>query len=467
MKKYSLGITIFILLASCNLNAQNLAVAQRWIKAGNSLREAHQYEQSENYLSKGFKAVAQLNNRYWKAVAAEYLGLLYTSTDDMAAAKQYFNIALHIYKEQNLLLSLMALKSIMNDKDIATDNEAAWQYYGGIDIGSRGVKYSIIKVRRKGEHFSFVYLRDGSKNTQIIDFTPNALQETSDAVKDYLDTISRFNNGIQYENIFIAVSSGVKQEADKAAGRENALRTALSIKVPNYTKKIEFLDPCTEGDLTIKGVVPANYLYTSCMVDLGSGNTKGGYRIKNSKMAECFSIPWGTATLSKRLSRMPKENTQHFFADSVNNSIVTEVAKKPGLTNRRYAFFAGGICWSMCNYLYPSKIKEDFTEFTLQDVNTFLNTATANYETLIKPDLSSITNLNDLAEVQKQIERSRATFTQDDIIAGALLVKSILTEMQRTGVSDKHFIFSRYAYVGWISGYIVKKLDDDFKKVNE
>lgn len=308
--------------------AQDLGTAQRWIKAGNSLREAHQFEQSEIYLLKGLNATKRLYNKYWEAVASEYLGLLYNNTGDAKNANRYFTSALHLYQAQNLLLSISAIKGIMNDRDLITDN--TWQYYGGIDIGSKGVKYSIIKVRRKQGHFTFVYLKDASKNTQVIDFTPTSLLETALAVQAYLDTILKYNSSIKMENIFIAVSSGVKQEADKARGREEALRGVVARAVPNYTRKIEFLDPCTEGDLTIKGVLPADYLFTSSLIEIGSGNSKGGYRLKDSKVAECFSIPWGTTTLAKRISKVPKEEMEQFFTDSINRDIVTEVGKKTG-----------------------------------------------------------------------------------------------------------------------------------------
>lgn len=465
MKKCILISFLFVMSAISKLAAQDLGTAQRWIKAGNSLREAHQFEQSEIYLLKGEKATRRLNNKYWQAVASEYLGLLYNNTGDATAANRYFNTALQLYQAQNLMLSISAIKGIMNDRDLTTDN--AWQYYGGIDIGSRGVKYSIIKVRRKQGHFTFVYMKDASKNTQLIDFTPASLLETAIAVQAYLDTIQKFNSAIKLENIFIAVSSGVKQEADKVRGREEALRGVIARAVPAYTRKIEFLDPCTEGDLTIKGVLPADYLFTSSLIEIGSGNSKGGYRLKDSKTAECFSIPWGTTTLSKRISKLPKEDVEQFFTDSINRDIVTEVGKKTGLTDRKYAFFGGGIFWAICNYLYPEKIKDDFTEFTLKDVNKFLKLANTSFESLIEPDVSAITDGNELAEAEKQIARTHTTFSKDNLVAGTLLARGILSEMQRVGVSDKHFIFSRYAYVGWISGYIVKKVDDDFKNVKE
>ncbi len=338
-------------------------------------------------------------------------------------------------------------------------NPAPKKIYAGIEIGARGVKLSIITVQRKAHHYGFVFLKDGSKNTQVIDFTPKAIQETSDAVKAFFDTITNYNNGaIPLKNIFIAISSGVKQEAFKVKGRDDTLLAALKDAVPGYTKPIEFLDPCTEGDLTIKGIVPSQYLYNSALVDVGSGNTKGGFRMGGTEVAECFTIPWGTSTLSKRMSKMPKESMQQFFNDSINSAVVGEIASKPGLTNRKHNYLSGGIYWAICNYLYPAKIKQDYTMLTAKDIDKFLDAAINNYGVLIQPDLSGITDAKELAEAQKQIDRTHATFTQDNIIAATLLVKSIFNEFDKRGIKGKNYVFSRYAYIGWISGYIVKNI---------
>ncbi len=348
----------------------------------------------------------------------------------------------------------LAGKCIAQKQKNINDNIGA-----GIEVGSRGVKFSIIKVDKILHHFGFTYLKDGSLNTQVIEFTPDAIAQTAKAVKAYYDTILQYNNGaIARDKIFIAVSSGVKQEAIKKPGMEELLRVAIKNAVPKYTKPIEFLDPCTEGDLTIKGVVPTHYLYTSSLVDIGSGNTKGGFRLKNTKVAECFNIPWGTTTLTKRLSKLPKADAAQYFNDSINPFIVVEVIKKRGLTNSKHNYFSGGIYWAISNYLYPSKIIQDYTRLTPVDIDRFLEAARNNYDSLINPDLSSIKNEAQLAEAKKQIERTRTTFNQDNLIAGGLLVKSIFTEFEKWGIKDKHYVFPRFAYVGWISGYIVKKL---------
>lgn len=464
MKQIRNVIIVLSIFSWVTAAAQDLSTAQRFIKVGNSLREAHQYEQSETYLAKGLKIATTLKNVYWQAVAYENLALLLVDMEDISGAANYFRTALRLYESQKMNLSAKVIRDMMNDHNIQQDN--TWQLYGGIEVGSKGVKYSIIRVRRSQGRFSFVSVKNASKNTQIIDFTPDAISETATAVRSFLDTITNSKYKVAPENIFIAVSSGVKQEADKIAGAQekvtNALRTALSGK---YARDIKFLTPCEEGDLSIRGIIPGAYLYTSSLVDVGSGNTKGGYLNKGENTATCFSIPWGTSTLSKKLSKQNAQYTSKFFADSVKSHIVSEIARKPGLSNRKTGIFSGGIFWAMCNYLYPEKINDDFVEFTRKDVDRFFREATTNYNALINPDLSRIADDEVLSQAKKEISASQSTFTEENILAGSLLVKGIITEMDQTGFKGKKYHFARYGSVGWISGYIVQKLSADYNKV--
>jgi hypothetical protein len=468
MKYAKLTSICIMLFFSVAAMAQDLASAQRWIKVGNSLREAQQFEQAENWLNRGLQAVRTLQNKYWEAVACEDLGLLYVATEDNAKATLYLNKARQLYESQNMTLSAKVTQELMGNYNIT--NENTWQYYGGIDIGAKGVKFSIIKVRRKNGSYAFVSLKDGSKNVTTSDFTTVAIQETADAVRAFVDTIEAYKERIPLENVFIAVSSGVKQEADKAPGREASLRQAITGAIPHYGRNIEFLSPCVEGDLTIKGVVPARFLYASSLIDIGSGNTKGGFRERGSTTAQCFSVPWGTVSFTRKFSNRSKDEkagyARQYFNDSINDIIASQIGRNPELTNRRYAILTGGIVWAMCNYLHPDKAGEDFTEFTKQDVDRFLQMATTSYDSLINPDLSRISDEGVLAEAQKQITNTHATFNQDNLIAGAMILKGIVGQLGNAGTS-KVYSFARYGYIGWISGYIVNKVDDSYNRVND
>jgi tetratricopeptide (TPR) repeat protein len=464
MKKAIQFLAVIILFCAASLHAQDLSQGQRWIKIGNSLREVQQFDQAEIYLNKGLKVTRTFKNKYWEAVACEDLGLLYADTEEKVTAGRYFNSALEIFKSLNMELSIKVINDFMSAYNITQNN--VWQTYGGIDLGSKGVKFTIIRVKKNAGAFTFKSVKDASKNTQIIDFTPEAINETVKAVKAYVDTL--INNNISMDNIFVAVSSGVKQEADKVPGRQEQLTNALIAGVPEYTKKIEFMTACDEGDLTIKGVVPPKVLYRSSLIDIGSGNTKGGYRERDQANATCINIPWGTVTFTKKFAGKNNKLSyaEQFFADSINSVITRQVQNNGDLTNRVYSYFTGGIVWAMCNYMHAESIKADFTEFTKADVDKFLELAKNDYEQLINPDLTRINDEAFLKEAKKQIGNSKSTFTQDNIIAGAMLLQGIVNEMDSTGAKKK-FVFVRFGSVGWISGYIVKRIDAGYAKIAE
>ena len=108
MKKYFLFLFIG-LLAICNLQAQDyyrkINNALRYIKVGNTLRAAQQYDLSEKYLRQGLQIITEQGDKYWEAAAYENLGLLFKDQDKAEDASRYFNKALVIYRQLKMTLS--------------------------------------------------------------------------------------------------------------------------------------------------------------------------------------------------------------------------------------------------------------------------------------------------------------------------------------------------------------------------
>jgi hypothetical protein len=362
-------------------------------------------------------------------------------------------------------LSVKVINDMMESYNIKANN--TWEKYGGIEIGAKGVKFTVIKVAKIGGSFKFVSLKDGSKNPQTVDLTDVAISKTADIVKAFMDTL--LNNNVNPNNIYIAVSSGVEIAAEKNPAKKEALRQAIVNAVPNYKKDINFLDPCREGDLTIAGTLPQKVLYSSALIDIGSGNTKGGFR-KKGQQSTCLSIPWGSVSFAKKFAtkndKMAAANK--FLNDSISVVVNSEIQKDNDLTNRPYDYFTGGIIWAMCNYMHPGDVNKDFTDFTKEDVDKFLDLAINNYQLLIHPDLTRITDPELSKQIQKELYGSNGSvsvFNQDNIIAGAMILKSIVDQLDSNGA--KRLIFIRYGSVGWISGYIVKNLNDNYSSLSE
>ncbi|TAE28182.1 MAG: tetratricopeptide repeat protein [Candidatus Kapaibacterium sp.] len=78
------------------VNAENLGV--RYLKLGNSYREARNYDLAQYYIKRGIDMVrGGRSGTYWEAVGYEYLGLLYRDMGDRQLALEYLRTAASLY----------------------------------------------------------------------------------------------------------------------------------------------------------------------------------------------------------------------------------------------------------------------------------------------------------------------------------------------------------------------------------
>ena len=68
----------------------------RYLKLGNSYREARNYDLAQSYLRRGLDMVRN-RNTYWEAAGYEYLGLLYRDLGDRQLALEYLRTAASLY----------------------------------------------------------------------------------------------------------------------------------------------------------------------------------------------------------------------------------------------------------------------------------------------------------------------------------------------------------------------------------
>lgn len=106
---------------------------------GNTLREVKQYDQSEEYLNKALNIVRN-KDKYWEAAAYENLGFLYRDQENILEASRNFIKDIEIYHSLKMTMSEKALTQLISG---LKDTE---ELFAGIDIGSKGVKLSIIGV---------------------------------------------------------------------------------------------------------------------------------------------------------------------------------------------------------------------------------------------------------------------------------------------------------------------------------
>ncbi|MES2517167.1 MAG: tetratricopeptide repeat protein [Bacteroidota bacterium] len=449
--------------ASGFAQVQDLNSALKFIKAGNTLREVKQYDQAEEYLNKALNIVRN-KDKYWEAAAYENLGFLYRDQENILEASRNFSKAIEIYHSLKMSMSEKALAQLLGG---LKDTE---ELFAGIDIGSKGVKLSIIGVSvspKKG--LTYNLKKSMSINTEPSALSAAAIKETAAAVRDLIDTAT-VRNSVVGDRLFVVMSSGLKQATDKAPGKEAELITAIRDAVKNPSLKVDivsFEDEAKYGALAM--IVPELHLSSSIM-DIGGGNVKGGYLLSRSKF-EAVNFPYGTKAFGKIVkTKYPDADIKGYIA-GVDNEIVPireemaiEMNRRVGLKNRKNVYLLGGIAFVMNTLLHPERaaIIGRPIEVTLEDVKKFRQMAVSNYEELISPDYGKISDpiVKQIAEEDVKLITTKL-YNNQDIIAGATILETVMKEYARDGV-QKRFYFIKGGDVAWISGYVFKLISDDY-----
>ncbi len=344
------------------------------------------------------------------------------------------------------------------------------EVHGGIEIGSKGVKGIAIRVSSAEEGYEIKILYAEVINTTLMQtkdnrFTPEAIRDTAAAAQRLFRRMQQ-EYSIPPEDIHLVVSSGA------AAENPQELIAELLKRVGQAPA---FLDVDSEVQLTIAGAIPKRYRANgrwfdnrslSVLIDIGSGNTKGGYQQarqvafgKAENDYVTWGIPKGTVTYTNEIFKATGEATDYTTfakrAQALSNDVLriplrNEAARHPGLINRKKVYLSGGIIWAVATLLHPED-KRSFTPLTIEDFNNFYNRAITNPEALLNPDLSRIANPALRQDAEREVESVRNTFTPKNLIAGAEILRAVSTEMSLTG---KRLLFARFGHLAWILSYV-------------
>lgn len=469
MKRF-FSIFIVALLMAASANAQDyykkINTALRYVKLGNTLREAQQYDLSEKYLRQGLQIITEQGDKYWEAATYENLGLLYKDQDKPDDAARYFNKALAIYRQLKMSLSEKALEQML------TGAEGKEQSYAGIEIGAKGVKLSILSIQLNSSgEVEYILKADSSINPEPAALTPQSQQETADVLKKFLD-IARSRYGVSNEKTYVVISSGLRAELDKKNKAAEFIKAITPLTAPAGFA-IQSVTSAEEAELAVLGTVPPKRRYSTSLIDVGSNKTNGGYFMDASQSFDAVYFPVGTKSFVTMVKNKKPFNINEFariaetlFADSLAQMVRDELGRRAGLRNRSSIYLGGGIVWCIATYLYPEKIDDNYVELTPEDIRRFRSIVLNNYTKAIQPDISNITKEALMMDARKTISRAQNTYDQESLVAGAIWIDGLMKELNATQ-PVKRFYFSKYAYVGWISGYIARAVAEDYKKKSE
>ncbi|MGQ0740440.1 MAG: hypothetical protein ACT4OJ_15430 [Bacteroidota bacterium] len=344
--------------------------------------------------------------------------------------------------------------------------------YTGIEVGSKGVKMSVIEIGRNAKrNGAFNILKDTSVNTDFISFTGPTFDATlkgffgmyEKAVKEYK---------IPAKRIFTVISSGVKIQSEKDSKTEWVTRLVdqfrQAIGEPN--RQVEVVDVTKEARLSHLGIVPDSRRYSTFLIDIGSGNTKGGFfPFGNTDDFKLFQLNWGTKSAAnateKRLDGDASllnyyKHLQRVLAGAENSEIIYAVNSSGAYPLSDNIAVSGGIAWAVATLTHPELVDNPIVSVSFDEVKKFCEKIYANPGAYAAPMLSSgLMKADEKEAIKTEVERVHKVFDQRSLMAGAGLLMKIMRQFESV-FDSKYFYLVKNGQVGWVSAYVGDEADN-------
>jgi exopolyphosphatase/pppGpp-phosphohydrolase len=335
--------------------------------------------------------------------------------------------------------------------------------HGGIEIGAKGVKATAIEVSGDADAYDVKVLMAGTENTTLTAglgksgrFAPEAVKATAAAVAKFAETM-RKEHKVPADNLYVVGSSGLFSAIEDRPEAVKANQDALAEAVRQASGlKMTFIDVKREAELSFDGVVPKKYAGAAMLLDIGSGNTKGGFR-DGDKGELTFGVPFGSVTFADAAARRPGNGPYADKAATLRGEVLAPalrqaIEKKPALARRERVYLGGGAVWAMATFLHPGG-REPYLALTPEDLAAYRQLLLRSPGEFPKVDLTGLDD-KERAAAEKEVERVKKTFTPEQLLAGAEILWALSGEFE---FKDKKVFFARHAYLGWILAYVTEK----------
>lgn len=338
--------------------------------------------------------------------------------------------------------------------------------YSGIEVGSKGVKMSLVELGKNAQsNGAFNILKDTSVNTDFISFNDSTFSATLDALYS-LYTKAQGDYKIPVKRIFTAVSSGVKMQAEKDEKNEwvKRLIDSFRVRVNEPAREVVVIDVKQEAFLSHLGIVPESRRYSTFLIDIGSGNTKGGYfPYGNTKEFYLFQLNWGTKSTAnaaekrmeddKSLNNYQKHLTR-VLSQAENQDIVYAVNASGAYPLSDYIAFSGGAAWAVANLMHPELVENAVVPVTFDEVVKFYEKLYINFSSYSPENLARVgTDDAEKAAIMKIAKTVHGVFDQKSLMGGAGLLMKIMRQFASI-YETKQFYLVKNGQVGWISAYV-------------
>ncbi|WP_432221064.1 exopolyphosphatase [Flavobacterium sp. TMP13] len=330
------------------------------------------------------------------------------------------------------------------------------ELYAGIEIGSKGVKISVIHVSniKKGNYDIIAYWTENVGIAKGIQIDGKLDQKDIDrAAAVVFENLAKIKNkyAVADDNIFIVGSSGVAMASNTQD---------LTARVKTLTgKDLEFIDVETEGKMLLKGCIPPKDYESAMVLDIGGGNTKGGYvDTLNDNKFEFFplSLDYGTITLTEAVNKtivnkadidnieVYKEKSFAYIS-MLREKVAAMLNSKPIVNRKKNVYLSGGALWAF-NELYYNDSANDknLVPMKLRDV--------MEYDAILKNNFSKFETLSRTnSNAKKVIE----TYSQKHLISANNILLTCLETIP--DIKSKNIYFAKEGQIAWLVSYVVDR----------
>jgi hypothetical protein len=340
--------------------------------------------------------------------------------------------------------------------------------YTGIEVGSKGVKMSLVELGKNAQSSgAFNILKDTTVNTDFISFSNPTFSATLDGLCG-LYTAAQKEFSIPEKRIFTAISSGVKMQAEKDQKTEwvNRLIDSFRTRINQPSKEVVVIDVKMEAYLSHLGIVPQSRRYSTFLIDIGSGNTKGGYFPGGSSTMNdfyLFQLNWGTKSTSNAAEKRMEEDKSmvnyqrqltRVLSQAENTDIIYAVNSSGAYPLSDYIAFSGGAAWAAATLMHPEMVDNAVVPVTFDEVIKFYEKLYTNHDAFSPNNLAQVSvDEREKAAIIKATKTVHGVFDQKSLMAGAGMLMKIMRQFASI-YETKQFYLVKNGQVGWISAYV-------------
>lgn len=337
------------------------------------------------------------------------------------------------------------------------------EVHAGIEIGAKGIRAIAVDVLDGDRESKIVFLEN--KNTTLVadvadkkQYAQASLDATAELVGKFAKRI-RDEHKVHEKRLYVVGSSGLFVPFD---GDENLIKPNKARLIEAIQKStgvtMDFVTVVREAELTITSIVPRNARNDSVLLDIGSGNTKGGAELQGALVT--FGIPFGTVTFTDRVKKDAGTGSFIDMAAKLRKELVTpqldeSLKGKAELIQRKRVYLGGGAAWAMTTFMKPAD-RSTMVPVSAGDFKAYRKFLMDNATDIPDRDLKGVADDGARKLAAKDMEQVRKTFSRDQLIAGAELLQALSDSFRLEG-QEKQVYFARNAYIGWILGYTLEK----------